>query len=418
MAALAVSAVIVSVVQPDRGALGRFLSLAPLRWLGRISYGLYLWHWPVYLTITRSRTGFEGPALLGARIAVSVALATVSFYAVERPIRAGSFRLPSVRFVGVAMVTALVVAVFATTGGGGASVAARTVQALEDADAPPPTAPSIAPSSTPSTAPGSYSNSPFGAPATQDVHAVVPPKVMIVGDSVAGTLGLGFGYLGESTGLSVWNRGSLGCGLFYDGNEYFRGELLPVHEECDWRVSWAEQLDAFTPDVVVMMVGAWDVLDREIDGRIVRFGTVEHDTLMLRHLDEASTLLASRGAKVVILTTPYFARTEPGIDGSTDLPENDPSRVNRINSLYREFLASHRDRYRIIDLNRFISVDGEYAEVIDGVAVRGDGVHFTQEGSTMVANWLAPQLAVAAAGDDPDPAAAGDRPDSRGLWAK
>ena len=55
IAALAVSAVIVSVVQPDRGVLGRFLSLSPLRWVGRISYGLYLWHWPVYLALTRTR---------------------------------------------------------------------------------------------------------------------------------------------------------------------------------------------------------------------------------------------------------------------------------------------------------------------------------------------------------------------------
>src|SRR5262249_49915567 len=77
LAALSVSAVIVSVVQPDRGVLGQFLSLAPLRWIGRISYGLYLWHWPVYLTITHTRTGLDGFPLLAARIGVSVALAAL-----------------------------------------------------------------------------------------------------------------------------------------------------------------------------------------------------------------------------------------------------------------------------------------------------------------------------------------------------
>ena len=59
LAALAVSAVIVSVMQPDRGVLGRLLSFAPLRWIGMISYGLYLWHWPVYLTLTTRRTGYR-----------------------------------------------------------------------------------------------------------------------------------------------------------------------------------------------------------------------------------------------------------------------------------------------------------------------------------------------------------------------
>ena len=85
LAALAVSAVIVSVVQPDPGRLGRALSVPPLRWIGRISYGLYLWHWPVYLTLTHTRTGLDGVALLFVRLAVSLALAMASYYGLEKP---------------------------------------------------------------------------------------------------------------------------------------------------------------------------------------------------------------------------------------------------------------------------------------------------------------------------------------------
>ena len=208
IAALAVSAVIVSVVQPDRGFLGRFLSVSPLRWVGRISYGLYLWHWPVYLTLTETRTGLDGFWLLVVRVAVSVGLAALSFYAVERPIRAGTFRLPKPKIVAVAAATALVVAVFATTTGGGDSVAASTEHALacERAGARRRAA-------------HDHSRHRYRrGPAT--TTPVAPLKVMVVGDSVAGTLGLGFQNRSASTGLTVWNRGRLGCGMFYDGSVY------------------------------------------------------------------------------------------------------------------------------------------------------------------------------------------------------
>ena len=312
LVAVAVSAVIVSVVQPDRGLLGRVLSVAPLRWVGRISYGLYLWHWPVYLTITRSRTGLDGLALLAVRVAVSVGLAALSFYAVERPIRAGTFRLPSFRFAPAAVV-ALVVALFATTASGGNSVSARTAEVVRHLKA-------TAPTTTPNAPRGSYSYDATKTPVPPAGQWVAAPKVMIVGDSVALRLGTGFGYLGESTGLSVWNRGRLGCGLFGGNEAPDRVGVFAVTDDCDWRTTWRTELDAFKPDVVVMLVGAWDILDREINGHLVKFGTVEHDAALLHQLDDATALLASRGATVVLLTTPFFNRRAPGIDGTTDLP--------------------------------------------------------------------------------------------------
>ena len=158
--------------------------------------------------------------MLAARLAVSFALATLSFYALEQPIRRGTFRLPKPKFVALVAVVALVAAVFATTTGGGDSVAATTTRALRPEARGPQAAPPRQPTS---------------------AGAVAPTKVLLVGDSVAGTLGLGFQTIGAEHNLWVWNRGRLGCGLFYGGSVYEGGELLPVDPECDWHTAWPEQ---------------------------------------------------------------------------------------------------------------------------------------------------------------------------------
>jgi peptidoglycan/LPS O-acetylase OafA/YrhL len=410
LAALAVAAVIVSVVQPDRGALGNFLALSPLRWIGRISYGLYLWHWPVYLTLTHTRTGLDGVALLAVRIAVSVGLAAVSFYAVERPVRAGTFRLPKPQIVAVFGATALVVAVFATTTGGSDSFAARTERALRPgAAAPDATPPS---SATPATTPGVTNG------ATVVTTPPPPPKVMVVGDSVGGSVGLGLQHLGDTSGLVVWNRGLLGCGLFYDGQIIEGGELTDVSPGCNWRDTWPSELQTFKPDIVVVLVGAWDILDRQVDGHLVKFGSVEYDSSFLHQLDDATTLLGSAGAKIVVLTTPFFSRPELVGQTGREWPEYDPWRVDRINSLYRDFLTNHPGRYQLIDLNRFVSPQGKFTDELNGQEIRGDGVHFNDAGAAMVANWLVPQLKDVAAGGDPDPVDNEHHVDSRGLWAE
>ncbi len=81
-------AVIISlIVALDRGWMVRGLGWRPLVWIGVLSYGLYLWHWPVYTILSEQRTGLDGAALLAARLAVSVLIAYASFRVVEDPIR-------------------------------------------------------------------------------------------------------------------------------------------------------------------------------------------------------------------------------------------------------------------------------------------------------------------------------------------
>ncbi len=91
---IAVAAVIAAVMQPARrrSVLQAALSVPPIVWVGRISYGLYLWHWPIIVLVTQERTGLSGWPLSLFQVGLTFAVATLSFYLVELPIRTG--RLP------------------------------------------------------------------------------------------------------------------------------------------------------------------------------------------------------------------------------------------------------------------------------------------------------------------------------------
>ncbi len=89
LAGLAVLAALVLVVvttQP-RGRLHGVLSVRPLVAVGVISYGLYLYHWPLYLWLSPERTHLDGLGLFALRLAATFAAATASYFLIERPYR-------------------------------------------------------------------------------------------------------------------------------------------------------------------------------------------------------------------------------------------------------------------------------------------------------------------------------------------
>lgn len=82
---------IAATVHPRSRFGARVLGCKPLRWIGLRSYGIYLWHWPIFMV---SRPGvdvpLEGPWLFAARLTATVLLADLSYRFVETPIRRGA----------------------------------------------------------------------------------------------------------------------------------------------------------------------------------------------------------------------------------------------------------------------------------------------------------------------------------------
>jgi peptidoglycan/LPS O-acetylase OafA/YrhL len=140
-------------------SVGRLLSLPPVRYLGRISYAWYLWHWPCLVLLGGvgadsaegagdQSVGGAGVARLVAAIAASLALSVLSHHLVENPARrtawlsrfTGRSLMLGVGLTGVSVLASFVLLpTFATTEGSssdGLSVAAAVQARTDDADVP------------------------------------------------------------------------------------------------------------------------------------------------------------------------------------------------------------------------------------------------------------------------------------------
>ncbi len=87
LAELSAVALIDAATLPGTTAITALFSLPPLRWFGRLSYGIYLWHWPIFCVLTAARTHLSFYPLSALRVAVTLLFATASFHLLEEPIR-------------------------------------------------------------------------------------------------------------------------------------------------------------------------------------------------------------------------------------------------------------------------------------------------------------------------------------------
>jgi peptidoglycan/LPS O-acetylase OafA/YrhL len=355
LAAIATAAVVADVVAHPGGPAGRMLSLRPLRLVGRVSYGIYLWHWPLVLVLDHRRTGLSGVSLLALRLAALAAATAASWVLVERPaLRAAPrVRIPMRRLVAVS---------------GCVAVAGGLLVPLAASPARARTAPIPAPSAAP----------------------LVP--AVILGDSVAVTLGNGLLPLAPGYHVRLANGAIVGCGVAVGTALRSVGQESAIPSRClTWEQQWRSSIDANQAAVAIILLGRWELLDRLVDGRWQHVGQPGFDRYLDGRLDLAIATGQRHGVTVVLCTVPYFGGVERPQGGIW--PENDPARVDRFNQLVRQ-AASRHPGIVLFDLNALVSPDNRYASVIAGVPVRSsDGVHFTKDGAAYVADRLLPIVA-------------------------
>jgi peptidoglycan/LPS O-acetylase OafA/YrhL len=353
---LAVVVVIADATHPHDSVLARAWSITPLRWLGLISYGLYLWHWPIFQYLGRQRTGLDDPwALFGVRVVASIAVATLSFIVLEQPIRQRRF-LRGVSFPAVAPLVGVAVVIAILVGTSGAVAPG----------------PGRGPVARPT---GRYINARPGA-----------THLMVLGDSVAELLSSdGIAPQTKTFGVSLLPLASPGCNLNYSTKR-----LDGLHYDCS--PQWPPAVQMFKPDVIMILFGSWKSAPLEIGGKNYYvcdppFRQKWHDDLQ-RSLTELERVSDAP----IVLVSATDTENPFVLDQS---PSNFHELVRCANDVVRE-VADADPQVHFVDLNAFVCPGGQCVDRMDGVVLRPDFQHFREDGARLVARWLIPEVLAAA----------------------
>ena len=357
--ALAGAAVIASAAHPEPGPVARVLAIGPLVGLGLISYGVYLYHWPIYLWLDESRTGLDGWPLFALRLAVTLAVALVSYRYVEQPIRRGAFSAGTLRWLTPVAAGALIVTMVVATLGYRAPDASGTA-GLTDARV----AARVARRHPQST------------------------RLMVAGNSVAYYLGgEGFSRLRTTPRTVTLNAGLAAC--IFPATERMRfhdyGSGIRAGA-CDR--DWRRDARIFRPDVVLLTFSDTGTGQMRHRGRWVSPCDRSYRPWYLDTLSRRVRELQAIGARVVLTTSAYsvgFGATE------ANRVESDCT-----NALIREYAQDH-PAVVLVDLERYVcpTEQGACRARLAGAALRPDGVHYRGRSARLVARWILDQVATA-----------------------
>ncbi len=227
---VAVAVVLAHAVLLPHGFLARVLSLPPLVWLGRISYGVYLWHWPLFALLNAGRTGLTGAALLAVRLAATLAVSAVSYVLVEQPIRTGRWPWPRTRPADRDQ--------FGWRPG--LERPRRSAPPRRSSSSPrscPPGSPSSRSWRSPSLDPSAAASGRSTPMQRENRRPGAEPRIAFFGDSVSWTLGT---YMQEFPGLTITTQSLPGCGIARLPDIIYVGEPHTNYPDC---TTWDGELE-------------------------------------------------------------------------------------------------------------------------------------------------------------------------------
>ena len=386
------SAVIVAVVMRPNGLLvKKFFSQHFFAEIGRRSYGLYLWHWPIFV-VASARDSVDR---LAYALAATIIINEFVYQFVEIPTRRGALgnwwrnrqQLSAMRRRLPVFVAAVVVTSLGFTGVKVVGIQARDVS-IDTSNAnvifAVPTTVANA-STTPTLSVG-------GSSTTSTTIAKLPRKLVIVGDSQARSLAVN-----KPSGIKktfVITDGSIdGCGVYNKGvgvggtNGNFRRNFANC---VGFEKSWAKSARKAKADVALVVIGAWEVLDLKFGSSTLAFNTSAADAMFRSQVRVGVNALRATGATVALLEVPCMRPVTSKGGPVPALPQRgDDARTGHLNDLLREIAAPEDDGVF------FVSGPKEWCfnpKISTSLSYRWDGVHAYKPGAKLVFETIATSI--------------------------
>ena len=352
---------------------------APAQAVGQVSYGLYLWHWPVLVFLTPVRAGYDGLALLALRIGVTAVAAAGSYFFIERPIRHRRWPTPVLRLAasGVALGLAAAFAVLASQAAPLPQYLASSNLSSTHRRVPEVVRPKASATLPPqATVPGV-------------VPAVLPKIAVLEGDSVAASLEDPLAAELARRGVVAVKSAVNGCGMITGAPLDPDGQPYPFANACSDEIPGRQlgDITRFGPQLVVW-VSTWEGRARAVYGVKAELGTPSGDETILGLMREAVGRLSLRGARVMVVTLPV-----PYDTATVTHPAGLIRSIPRMNALLRRLAQADPAHVGLVDLGAIACGPGPGCpHVRDGVEVRSDGLHYSAAGAALVAPALVDRL--------------------------
>jgi len=337
---LAALALIACAIVGKRSVIARVLAFRPLTWLGTISYGVYLWHWPVNVFLSTERTHLHGIELHALRFALTFAIAIVSYRFLEQPIRKHGVPFSRPLYI---VPAALALSVFLV-------VHATHAEGRSEPPAPSAQLPSAA------TAP-----------------EFVRFRIAVFGDSTANSLGWSLRNL-HGQGVAVELMGKDGCNML---------------EDTCHGPQWVDQVRTLHPNASIVYLAGVFLYGFHVAGDWHTACRADWDDKLGRVLTLRLGELAHESGLVFTATVPY--PVGPYENDNHDRREFH-ERVDCINAVIRK-AAARVPGVRVLDVGARLCPEGVcQQEVGASEPVRPDGVHFSIDASKGLARWVYEEL--------------------------